>query len=101
MWYTQREQPFRFGLWTVLNGFLPVPFLIIYYGMPRSITSFNTVKMSNFSSLAGLGHVTTGPLVSWQLIFLLLGVLSCVTGFLLVGYRYFVYETWRHFLTKA
>jgi hypothetical protein len=34
MWYTQREQPFRFGLWTVLNGFLPVPFLIIYYGMP-------------------------------------------------------------------
>ena len=33
MWYTQREQPFRFGLWTVLNGFLPVPFLIIYYGM--------------------------------------------------------------------
>lgn len=30
--YTQREQPFRFGLWTVTNGALPVPFLVIYWG---------------------------------------------------------------------
>jgi hypothetical protein len=42
MWYTQEEKPFRFGLWTVTNGALPVPFLVIYYG---------------------LGHVTTGPVV--------------------------------------
>ncbi|KAH6981493.1 major facilitator superfamily domain-containing protein [Ilyonectria destructans] len=62
MWYTQKEQPLRFGLWTALNGFLPVPFLGIYYG---------------------LGHVTTGPLASWQLIFLMLGLLSCATGVLL------------------
>ena len=32
MWYTQKEQPLRFGLWTALNGFLPVPFLVIYWG---------------------------------------------------------------------
>ncbi|KAH7113005.1 major facilitator superfamily domain-containing protein [Dactylonectria estremocensis] len=62
MWYTQKEQPLRFGLWTALNGFLPVPFLMIYYG---------------------LGHVTASPLVSWKLIFLLLGILSCITGILL------------------
>lgn len=42
MWYTQEEKPFRFGLWTVTNGAMPVPFLVIYYG---------------------LGHVTTGPVV--------------------------------------
>lgn len=33
MWYTHKEQPFRFGIWTVLNGVLPVPFLVIYYGL--------------------------------------------------------------------
>lgn len=42
MWYTQEEKPLRFGLWTVTNGAMPVPFLVIYYG---------------------LGHVTTGPVV--------------------------------------
>ncbi|KAM6506907.1 hypothetical protein FALCPG4_018725 [Fusarium falciforme] len=62
MWYTQREQPLRFGLWTVTNGALPVPFLVIYWG---------------------LGHVTDGVLTSWRLIFLLLGLLSCITGALL------------------
>ncbi|CAH0019994.1 unnamed protein product [Clonostachys rhizophaga] len=41
MWYTPQEQPFRFGLWTVTNGILPVPFLVIYWG---------------------LGQVTGGPL---------------------------------------
>lgn len=32
MWYTHVEQPFRLGMWTLLNGVLPVPFLVIYYG---------------------------------------------------------------------
>ncbi|KAK5328326.1 hypothetical protein LTR93_002111 [Exophiala xenobiotica] len=59
MWYKQQEQSLRFGLWTVTNGIMPVPFLIIYWG---------------------LGHVKTGPLISWRLIFLLLGILSCLTG---------------------
>ena len=27
MWYTQEEKPLRFGLWTVTNGAMPVPFL--------------------------------------------------------------------------
>ncbi|PCG93595.1 Major facilitator superfamily domain, general substrate transporter [Penicillium occitanis (nom. inval.)] len=62
MWYTQEEKPLRFGLWTVTNGAMPVPFLVIYYG---------------------LGHVTTGPVQSWHLIFLLIGLLSCVTGIVL------------------
>ncbi|KIW92830.1 uncharacterized protein Z519_06679 [Cladophialophora bantiana CBS 173.52] len=62
MWYRQQEQSLRFGLWTVTNGILPVPFLIIYWG---------------------LGHVESGPLTSWRLIFLLLGLLSCITGVLL------------------
>ncbi|KAJ5697080.1 hypothetical protein N7536_007492 [Penicillium majusculum] len=62
MWYTQAEQPLRFGLWTVTNGALPVPFLVIYYG---------------------LGHVTTGPITSWRLIFLTIGLLSSLTGVLM------------------
>lgn len=41
---------------------MPVPFLIIYFG---------------------LGHVTTGPITSWRLIFLLIGLLSVLTGVLL------------------
>ncbi|KAJ5503239.1 Major facilitator superfamily domain general substrate transporter [Penicillium fimorum] len=61
-WYTQEEQPLRFGLWTVTNGALPVPFLVIYYG---------------------LGHVTTGPITSWRLIFLTIGLLSSLTGVLM------------------
>lgn len=28
-YYTQREQPARFGMWTLLNGLLPIPFLVI------------------------------------------------------------------------
>jgi len=62
MWYRQQEQSLRFGLWTATNGLLPVPFLVIYWG---------------------LGHVESGPLTSWRLIFLLLGLLSCATGGLL------------------
>ncbi|OQE39029.1 hypothetical protein PENCOP_c007G08281 [Penicillium coprophilum] len=61
-WYTQEEQPLRFGLWTMTNGALPVPFLVIYYG---------------------LGHVTTGPITSWRLIFLTIGLLSSLTGVLM------------------
>lgn len=63
MWYNPTEMPLRFGLWTVTNGVLPVPMLIIYYG---------------------LGHVGTDRLPSWQLIFLFLGLLSSATGVLLV-----------------
>lgn len=63
MWYNPKEMPLRFGLWTVTNGILPVPMLIIYYG---------------------LGHVGTDSLPSWQLIFLFLGLLSAVTGVVLV-----------------
>ncbi|KAH8882036.1 hypothetical protein GQ53DRAFT_772925 [Thozetella sp. PMI_491] len=36
--YTQQEQPFRFGLWTITNGALPVPFLVIYYGLLSILT---------------------------------------------------------------
>lgn len=59
MWFTHREQPFRFGLWNVLNGVLPIPFLVIYYA---------------------LGKVTGGPLEPWRLIFLLIGLISCMMG---------------------
>ncbi|KIX04601.1 uncharacterized protein Z518_05471 [Rhinocladiella mackenziei CBS 650.93] len=59
MWYRQQEQSLRFGLWTITNGVMPVPFLVIYWG---------------------LGHVKSGPLTDWRLIFLLLGLLSCLTG---------------------
>lgn len=31
MYYTQREQPARFGYWTLLNGLLPIPFIVIYW----------------------------------------------------------------------
>ncbi|KAF9888585.1 hypothetical protein FE257_008517 [Aspergillus nanangensis] len=62
MWYTQEEQPLRFGLWTMTNGALPVPFLVIYYG---------------------LGHIQSGPITSWKLIFLLIGLLSSLTGVLM------------------
>ncbi|KAH8888918.1 MFS general substrate transporter [Thozetella sp. PMI_491] len=62
MWYTPQEQPFRFGLWNITNGLMPVPFLIIYWG---------------------LGQVTHASLTSWRLIFLLIGLLSCVTGVIL------------------
>jgi MFS family permease len=63
MWYTHREQPARLGLWTVLNGALPIPFLVIFYG---------------------LGQVKGGPLAPWQLIFLLLGLCTCVLGTIMV-----------------
>ncbi|EXJ86765.1 hypothetical protein A1O3_03719 [Capronia epimyces CBS 606.96] len=59
MWYTHREQPARLGLWTVLNGALPIPFLVVFWG---------------------LGQVKGGPLVPWQLIFLLLGLCTCILG---------------------
>lgn len=35
MWYKQKEQSLRFGLWTTTNGLLPVPFLVIYWGRLR------------------------------------------------------------------
>ena len=41
---------------------MPVPFLVIYFG---------------------LGHVKNGPITSWRLIFLLIGILSAITGVLL------------------
>ncbi|KUL84693.1 hypothetical protein ZTR_07605 [Talaromyces verruculosus] len=34
MWYTQEEKPLRFGLWTVTNGAMPVPFL--WFFLPDS-----------------------------------------------------------------
>lgn len=30
--YRQQEQPWRFGLWTLTNGLLPIPMLVIFYG---------------------------------------------------------------------
>lgn len=66
MWYTHREQPSRLGVWTVLNGALPIPFLMVFYG---------------------LGKVESGPLSSWQLIFLLLGLCSCLMGVVLVSHE--------------
>lgn len=63
MWYNPTEMPLRFGLWTVTNGVLPVPMLIIYYG---------------------LGHAGSVHLASWQLIFLFLGLISSATGVVLV-----------------
>ncbi|KAF9464593.1 major facilitator superfamily domain-containing protein [Collybia nuda] len=65
-WYTPKEQPlftcgpFRFGIWTLLNGWLPIPALVIYYG---------------------LGHAN-GPLASWRYIFLLLGILTIIIAVL-------------------
>lgn len=47
-----------------MNGFLPIPMLLIYYG---------------------LGHITTTTILPWQYIFLLLGLLSTITGVLLVS----------------
>lgn len=67
MWYNPKEMPLRFGLWTVTNGVLPVPMLVIYYA---------------------LGHAGTDKLPAWQLIFLLLGLLSAVTGVLLVSQNF-------------
>lgn len=64
MWYNPTEMPLRFGLWTVTNGVLPVPMLIIYYG---------------------LGYAGTDSLASWKLIFLFLGLISAATGVVLVG----------------
>ncbi|KAK9893255.1 MFS general substrate transporter [Cystobasidium minutum MCA 4210] len=62
MWYNPKEMPARFGIWTVMNGALPIPMLLIYYG---------------------LGHVTSTAIKPWQYIFLLLGLLSTLTGGLL------------------
>ncbi|KAK9893892.1 MFS general substrate transporter [Cystobasidium minutum MCA 4210] len=62
MWYNPTEMPLRFGLWTVTNGVLPVPMLIIYYG---------------------LGYAGTDSLASWKLIFLFLGLISAATGVVL------------------
>lgn len=66
MWYNPKEMPARFGIWTVMNGALPIPMLLIYYG---------------------LGHVTSTAIKPWQYIFLLLGLLSTLTGGLLVSRR--------------
>ncbi|KAJ7621480.1 major facilitator superfamily domain-containing protein [Roridomyces roridus] len=57
-WYTQKEQPFRFGLWTLLNGWLPIPALVMFYG---------------------LGHAG-GPLQPWRYIFLVLGLVTVLMG---------------------
>jgi MFS transporter, ACS family, allantoate permease len=81
MWYTHKEQPFRFGLWTVLNGVLPIPFLVIYYGMLFSLFILN-IRLR--SVLKGLGHATHAPLAPGRLIFLLIGMISCLCGILLV-----------------
>ncbi|KAI5475482.1 MFS general substrate transporter [Pseudohyphozyma bogoriensis] len=62
MWYTQKEQPFRFGLWSCLNGALPIPFIVIYYA---------------------LGHVKDTSIAPWRLIFALIGSVSFLTGVLL------------------
>ncbi|KAL2204166.1 MFS general substrate transporter [Sarocladium strictum] len=62
MWYTHREQPARLGLWTFMNGLLPIPFILVFWA---------------------LGNVTSGPLKPWQLIFLLLGLISCGYGVIL------------------
>lgn len=62
MWYTHREQPARIGLWTFMNGLLPIPFILVFWA---------------------LGNVKGGPLTSWQLIFLLLGLISCLYGIIL------------------
>jgi ACS family allantoate permease-like MFS transporter len=40
---------------------MPIPALVIYYG---------------------IGHITSGPLPAWRYIFLLLGLLTCITGVL-------------------
>lgn len=66
MWYNPKEMPFRFGLWTVTNGVLPVPMLVIYYA---------------------LGHTSTEKLASWMQIFLFLGLISILTGVALVSGR--------------
>ncbi|OBT72940.1 hypothetical protein VF21_08462 [Pseudogymnoascus sp. 05NY08] len=58
MWYNHKEQPFRFGLWTVLNGLLPIPFLVIYYG---------------------LGNIKNS-IEPWRLIFLMIGLVSVLYG---------------------
>ncbi|KIX05613.1 uncharacterized protein Z518_03585 [Rhinocladiella mackenziei CBS 650.93] len=62
--YTHREQPLRSGIWTVTNGALPVPFLVIYYVF-WCLDVFADTKTSQ---------------KSWKLIFLLIGLLSCLTG---------------------
>ncbi|KIW29277.1 uncharacterized protein PV07_05102 [Cladophialophora immunda] len=84
MWYRQQEQSLRFGLWTVTNGILPVPFLVIYWGraFDWNFGAKSVQRLMETPSL-GLGHVDSGPVVSWRLIFLLLGLLSCITGILL------------------
>lgn len=61
MSFTHREQPFRFSLEDLLNSILPVLFLVIYYA---------------------LGNVNGGPLEPWRLIFLLIGLVSCMMGVL-------------------
>lgn len=64
MWYTQREQPFRFGLWTVLNGFLPVPFLIIYYGMLAILPQENASPDMKLFSRPGTHHYRTARVLA-------------------------------------
>lgn len=46
-------------MWTLLNGLLPIPFLVIYYA---------------------IGTSDGGPLQTWRWIFLLLGVITIVVG---------------------
>jgi MFS transporter, ACS family, allantoate permease len=82
MWYTQEEKPLRFGLWTVTNGAMPVPFLVIYYGLGH-ITTGPVVRTNPSTKIPG-NQLTFHVQQSWHLIFLLIGLLSCVTGIVLV-----------------
>jgi len=60
-WYTQKELPWRTALWTINNGLMPIPFLLIYYG---------------------IGHTSNPSLSPWRAIFLLLGLVTIITGIL-------------------
>lgn len=57
--YTQKEQPLRFALWTLANTILPIPFLLIYYGF---------------------GTIANPALQNWRYIFVLLGACTVVIG---------------------
>ncbi|KAM0748290.1 MFS general substrate transporter [Meredithblackwellia eburnea MCA 4105] len=67
--YSQREQPFRYGIWTLANGWLPIPALVMYYG---------------------IGHTKNPPIAPWRIIFLVLGLLTIVAG---VGVYFIVPDT--------
>ena len=57
--YTQIEQPLRFSLWTLANTIMPIPFLLIFYG---------------------IAHVGDHPLQPWRWIFVILGILTVILG---------------------